>query len=115
MNIYRVSQTNVSIKNSYSDLFTASIHSFEFMWIQYICKFYLVYHLTELDAPGQSYSNFSETYAFFKGANSVEKQLLNFKSASVSHCFRNLSLNITWNNLGLSHYKHMKRNLEFRK
>ena len=51
---------------------------------------------------------------FFKCANSVEKQLLNFKNASVSHCFRNLSLTIIWKTLGLSNYKRMKRDLEFR-
>ena len=50
---------------------------------------------------------------FFKNANSVEKRLLNFRNASVSHCFRNSSLTIIWNNLGLSNYKRMKRNLEF--
>ena len=49
-----------------------------------------------------------------KRANSVEKQLLNFRNASVSHYFRNLSLTIIWNNLGLSNYKRMKKNLEFR-
>ena len=49
---------------------------------------------------------------FFKRANSVEKQLLSFRNASVSHCFRNSSLTIIWNNLGLSNYKRM--NLEFR-
>ena len=54
---------------------------------------------------------------FFKCANSVEKQLLNFRNASVPHSFRNpsLTIDIIWNNLGLSNYKHMKRNLEFRK
>ena len=36
---------------------------------------------------------------FFQRANSVEKQLLNFKNASVSHCFRNSLLTIIWNNL----------------
>ena len=51
---------------------------------------------------------------FFSMQNSVEKQLLNFRNASVSHCFRNSSLTIIWNNLGLSNYKRMKRNLEFR-
>ena len=45
----------------------------------------------------------------------VEKQLLNFRNASVSHCFRNSSLTIIWNDLGLSNYKRMKRNLEFGK
>ena len=40
--------------------------------------------------------------AVFQNANSAEKQLLNFRNASVSHCFRNSSLTITWNNLGLS-------------
>ena len=29
---------------------------------------------------------------------------LNFKNASVSHCFRNSSLTIIWNNLDLSNY-----------
>ena len=52
---------------------------------------------------------------FFKRANLVEKQLLNFRNATVSHCFRNSSLTVIWNNLGLSNYKHKKRNLEFRK
>ena len=52
---------------------------------------------------------------FFKRANSVEKQLFDFKNASFSHCIRNSSLTIIWNNLGLSNYKRMKRNLEFRK
>ena len=48
---------------------------------------------------------------YFWHANSVEKQLLNFRNASVSHCFRNSSLTIIWNNLDLSNYKHMKRKL----
>ena len=52
---------------------------------------------------------------FFKRANLVEKQLLNFRNSSVSHCFGNSSLTITWNNLGLSNYKRVKRNLEFGK
>ena len=52
---------------------------------------------------------------FFKRASSLEKQLLSFRNASVSHCFRNSSLTITWNNSGLSNYKRMERNLEFRK
>ena len=51
----------------------------------------------------------------FKGANFVEKQLLNFRNASASHCFRNSSLTIFKYNLCLSNYKRMKRNLEFRK
>ena len=51
----------------------------------------------------------------FKERRPVEKQLLNFRNASVSHCFRNSSLTIIWNNLGLSYYKGMKRNLKFRK
>ena len=51
---------------------------------------------------------------FFKHANSVEKQLISFRNAYVSHCFRNSSLTITWNNLGLFNYKRMKRNLEFK-
>ena len=52
---------------------------------------------------------------FFKRANSVEKQLLNVRNASVAHCFRNSSQTIIWNNLCLSNYKRIKRNLEFRK
>ena len=52
---------------------------------------------------------------FFETEISVEKQLSNFRNASVSHCFRNSSLAIIWNNLGLSDYKLMKRNLEVRK
>ena len=46
---------------------------------------------------------------FFKRANLVEKQLLNFRNASVSHCFRNSSLIIIWNNLGLPNYKRIKK------
>ena len=52
---------------------------------------------------------------FFKLANSVEKQLVNLTNDSVSHCFRNSSLIIIWNNLGLSNYKRVKGNLEVRK
>ena len=52
---------------------------------------------------------------FFKHSNSVKEQLFNFRSASASHCFRNSSLPIIWNNLDLSNYKRIKRNLEFRK
>ena len=52
---------------------------------------------------------------FFKRGNSVEKQRSNFRSASFSHCFRNLSLTIIWKNLSLSNYKRMKKNLKFRK
>ena len=52
---------------------------------------------------------------FFYRANSVEKQLLNFRNASVSHCFRNSSLTIIWNNLGLSNYRRMKKTLGFKK
>ena len=51
---------------------------------------------------------------FFKHANSVEKQPLNFRNASVSHCFRNSSLTIIWNNLSMCNYKRTKINLEFR-
>ena len=46
---------------------------------------------------------------FSKRANSEEKQPLNFRNASVSHCFRNSSLTIIWNNLGLFIYKRIKR------
>ena len=52
---------------------------------------------------------------FFKCANSAEKQPLNFRNASVSHCVRNSSLTIIWNNLGLSNYERLKSSLEFRK
>ena len=55
----------VSIKNFYFDLLTASIHSFLFSSLDsLICKLCLVYHLIELDASRQSYSSFSETYLF---------------------------------------------------
>ena len=74
-----------------------------------------MYHLKDLEAFRENYNSFSERYMFFKRANSVEKQLLNVRNASVSHCLRNSSLAIMWNNLGLSNYKRMKRNLEFRK
>ena len=39
------------------------------------------------------------------------KTAIKFRNASVSHCVRNSSLTIIWNNLGLSNYKHMKRKL----
>ena len=55
------------------------------------------------------------TCLLFWCANLVEKQLSNFKNASVSRCSKNSSLTIIWNNLGLSYHKCMKRNLEFRK
>ena len=42
------------------------------------------------------------------------KTRIKLQNASVSHFFRNSSLTIIWNNLGLSYYKRMKRNLEFR-
>ena len=45
----------------------------------------------------------------------MEKQLFNFKNASVSHCFRNLSLTTNWNNLGLSNYNCMKRKFGLKK
>ena len=51
----------------------------------------------------------------FLGCKFSRKQLSNFRNASVSHFFRNLSLTIIWINLGLSYYKHMKRNFEVRK
>ena len=52
---------------------------------------------------------------FFRRANSVEKQLLNFRNASVIQCFRYSSLTINWDNLVLSNSKRMESNLEFRK
>ena len=51
----------------------------------------------------------------FWRSNSVGKQVLNFKNASVSHCFRNSSLTVIWNNLGLSNYNRMKRKLGLKK
>ena len=45
----------------------------------------------------------------------MEKQLFNCKNASVSHCFRNSSLTIIWNNLGLFNYNRMKRKLGLKK
>ena len=52
---------------------------------------------------------------FFWRSNSVAKQLLNFRNASVSHCVRISSLTIIWNNLGLSNYKHTKKKLGLKK
>ena len=52
---------------------------------------------------------------FLKRSDLVNKQLKSFRNASVSHCFRNSSLTIIWNDFGLSDYKRMKRNLQFRK
>ena len=52
---------------------------------------------------------------FFKLANSIGKQLLKFRNARVSHCLRNSSLTIIWNNLDLCNYKRIERNLEVRK
>ena len=55
-------------KASYSEIKeptnTVQFTVFEFIWIQYICKFCLVYHLIDLDTPRYSYNSFSETYAF---------------------------------------------------
>ena len=70
-----------------------------------------MYRLKDLDASRYSYRSFSETNVFFKRANPVEKQLLNFRNASASHCFRNSSLTIIWNSLGLSNYKRMEKKL----
>ena len=39
----------------------------------------------------------------------MEKQLLNVRNASVSHCVKNSSLTIIWNNLGLSNYKQYEK------
>ena len=104
------SKTKVLIKTFILTSSLLQFTVFEFIWIQYVCKFCLVYHLINLDASSQSYSSFSEMYVFFKRANSVEKLLLNFRNAFVSHCFRNSSLTIIWNNFGRSNYKCMKRN-----
>ena len=43
------------------------------------------------------------------------KTAIKFQKASVSHCVRNSSLTIIWNNLGLSNCKHMKRKLGLKK
>ena len=74
-----------------------------------------MYHVIDLDASRLSYSSFSAMYLVLKSANPVENQILNFRNAFVSHCFRNSSLTIIWNNLSLSNYKRMKMNLELRK
>ena len=52
---------------------------------------------------------------FFYRSKSVEKQLLNFKNASGSHCFRNSSLTIILDNLDLSNYNRMKWTLGLKK
>ena len=45
----------------------------------------------------------------------AQSKWLNFRNASVSHCFRKSLLTIIWNNLGLSDYKHMKKILNLEK
>ena len=83
------------------NLFGFSI-SVSFVW----CIIYRIWtHL------GKVIAVFSERYVFSWRSNSAEKQQLNFKNASVSHCFRNSSSTIIWNNLRLSNYNHMKRKL----
>ena len=48
---YRVSsQKKVSIKTFIQGCSRPQYKFFEFIWIQYICKFCLVYHLKDLDA-----------------------------------------------------------------
>ena len=63
--LYQGVPKKVSIKTfirSYSRLqFTV----FGFIWIQYICKFCLVFHLKDLDASRWSYSSFTERYVLF--------------------------------------------------
>ena len=41
-------------------------------------------------------------------ACNTEKQLSNFRNVSVSHCFKNSSMTIIWNNLGLSYQMYEK-------
>ena len=66
---------------------------FKFIWIQYTCKFYLVYHLIDLDA--------SLVTAVFQRRMCFSVCKFSRKTAvSDSHCFRNSSLTIIWNNLG---------------
>ena len=48
--LYRVPHKKVSIKNFYSELLKAQFTVFKFIWIQYICKFCLVYNLKNLDS-----------------------------------------------------------------
>ena len=74
-----------------------------------------MYHLKDLDASRLSYSSFSETHVFFKHANSAEKPLLNYRNASLSHCFRNSSLTIIWNKFSLSKHKRKKGILNLEK
>ena len=45
----------------------------------------------------------------------MEKQLLNFKNASVSNSFRNSSLTIIWNNLGLSKIQSYEKEARIKK
>ena len=48
--VYRVSQKKVSIKTFSWSCSRLQFSVFEFIWIQYICKFCLVYHLKDLGA-----------------------------------------------------------------
>ena len=86
----------------------------EFIWIHYICKFCLVYQLCIWTHLGKDTAVFQRRMCFFfMCATSVEKQVLNLRNTSFSHCFRNSSLTVIWNNLRLFNYKRIKINLEF--
>ena len=55
-----------------------------FIWIQYICKFSLVYHLIDLDTPtilDKIVGTFS--YVFFKVLKNFHNQELTYKTLSV--------------------------------
>ena len=63
----------------------------EFIWIQHI---FFGASFNKSGCIWVKLQLFLETYMYllFRCAYSVEKQPLNFRNASVSHCFRNLSL-----------------------
>ena len=50
LDMYRVFQKNVSIKTFSRSCSRLQFTVFEYIWIQYICKFCLVYHLKDLGA-----------------------------------------------------------------
>ena len=77
--IYWVSQKKVSIKTFIRSCSLLHFRVFEFIWIQYICKFCLVYHLKDLGASRQSYSILSETYMFFLAFKFSRKTAIKFQ------------------------------------
>ena len=93
----------VSIKTLILTYSLLQFTGFEFIWIQYICKFCFVYHLIDL---GNVTGSFLEMYVFFKRANSVEKQLFNkFQKCFCLTLFQKFGDNISLNYSYISKFK----------